>query len=163
MADFPPSVEPTPASWTTLAPALRSRNFRLFWVAQSISTTGTFLQIVAESWLLYELTGSTLMLGLLGVVGLLPVVPVAFLGGVLADRMPRRRLVMATQFGLLAQATVLGLLVASGRIEVWHIIVLDFVMGALFAIDQPARQAFLPELVTEEDLPNARTWPMPSP
>jgi MFS family permease len=95
------------------------------------------------------------MLGLLGVIGLLPVVPVAFLGGLLADRVPRRRLVMATQFGLLAQAVVFGLLVASGRIEVWHIIVLDFVMGALFAIDQPARQAFLPELVGEKDLANA--------
>jgi MFS family permease len=113
------------------------------------------LQVVAESWLLYELTGSTLMLGVLGVVGLLPVVPVAFLGGLLADRVPRRKLVMATQIGLLGQAAVFGLLAATGRIQVWHIIVLDFVMGALFAIDQPARQAFLPELVSGDDLANA--------
>jgi MFS family permease len=155
VADYPPPVEPAAASWTALAPALRSRNFLLFWVAQSISTTGTFLQIVAESWLLYDLTGSTLMLGLLGVVGLLPVVPVAFLGGVLADRVPRRRLVMITQVGLLVQAAVFGALVATGRIQVWHIIVLDFVMGALFAVDQPARQAFLPELVSGDVLANA--------
>jgi MFS family permease len=155
VADYPPAVEPATASWTSLAPALRSRNFRLFWVAQSISTTGTFLQVVAESWLLYRLTGSTLMLGVLGVVGLLPVVPVAFLGGLMADRVPRRRLVMATQAGLLGQAAVFGLLAATGRIQVWHIIVLDFVMGALFAIDQPARQAFLPELVSGDDLANA--------
>jgi MFS family permease len=116
---------------------------------------GTFLQIVAEGWLLYQMTGSTLLLGVLGVVGLLPVIPISFLGGVLADRMPRRKLIMVTQIGLLAQAAVFGILVATGRIEVWHIIVLDFVMGALFAIDQPARQAFLSELVSEDDLANA--------
>lgn len=138
-----------------LAPALRSRNFRLFWIGQSVSTMGTFLQMVAESWLLYQLTESTLWLGLLGVVGLLPVVPIAFLGGVLVDRVPRRKLIMVTQIGLLAQATVFGLLVVTGRIQVWHIIVLDFVLGALYAIDQPARQAFLPELVSGEDLANA--------
>jgi MFS family permease len=116
---------------------------------------GTFLQVVAESWLLYQLTGSTLWLGVLGIVGLIPVVPIAFLGGLLADRVPRRRLILVTQIGLLAQAAVFGLLVVTGRITVWQIIVLDFVMGALYAIDQPARQAFLPELVSEESLANA--------
>jgi MFS family permease len=116
---------------------------------------GTFLQVVAESWLIYQLTESTLWLGVLGVVGLLPVVPIAFLGGVLADRVPRRRLIMVTQLGLLAQAAVFGILVATGNISVWSIIILDFVMGAFYAIDQPARQAFLPELVAEDDLPNA--------
>jgi MFS family permease len=116
---------------------------------------GTFLQVVAENWLLYQLTGSTLWLGVLGFVGLLPVVPISFLGGYLADRVPRRRLIVLTQAGLMAQAAVFALLVATGRIGVWHIIVLDFVMGALFAIDQPARQAFLNELVSEEDLANA--------
>ncbi len=116
---------------------------------------GTFLQVVAESWLIYQLTGSTLWLGVLGVVGLLPVVPIAFLGGALADRVPRRKLIMVTQIGLLAQAAVFGLLVATDNISVWSIIILDFVMGAFYAIDQPARQAFLPELVAEADLPNA--------
>ena len=138
-----------------LAPALRSRNFRLFWIGQSVSTMGAFLQMVAESWLLYQLTESTLWLGLLGVVGLLPVVPIAFLGGVLVDRVPRRKLIMVTQIGLLTQAAIFGMLVITGRIQVWHIIVLDFVLGALYAIDQPARQAFLPELVSGEDLANA--------
>jgi MFS family permease len=155
VTDYPPSVEPTATSWTPMAPALRSRDFRLFWAGQSVSTMGTFLQVVAESWLVYQLTGSTLLLGVLGVVGLLPVVPIAFLGGVLADRVPRRRLIMVTQMGLLAQAAVFGVLAVTGRIEVWHIILLDFVMGALFAIDQPARQAFLPELVSGDNLANA--------
>jgi MFS family permease len=138
-----------------MAPALRSRNFRLFWIGQSVSTMGTFLQVVAESWLIYQLTGSTLWLGVLGVVGLLPVVPIAFLGGALADRVPRRKLIMVTQMGLLVQATVFGVLVATDNITVWSIILLDFVMGAFYAIDQPARQAFLPELVGKDDLPNA--------
>jgi MFS family permease len=111
--------------------------------------------MVAESWLLYQLTGSTLLLGVLGVVGLLPVIPISLLGGVLADRVPRRRLILLTQIGLLVQAAVFGLLVLSGGIAVWHIIVLDFLLGALFAIDQPARQAFLPEMVGEKDLANA--------
>jgi MFS family permease len=142
---------------TGLAPALRSRDFRLFWVGQSVSTMGTFLQYLAENWLLYQLTESTLWLGVLGVVGLLPVVPIAFLGGFLADRVPRRRLILVTQTGLLIQAAIFGLLVITGHISVWYIIVLDFVMGALFAIDQPARQAFLVEMVSEEDLPNAIT------
>jgi MFS family permease len=155
VAEYPPSVEPSVGRWTALAPALRSRNFRLFWVGQTVSTMGTFLQIVAESWLIYQITGSTLWLGVLGVVGLLPVVPIAFLGGVLVDRVPRRKLIMVTQIGLLAQAAVFGLLVVTGRIGVWHIIILDFIMGALFAIDQPARQAFLVELVRADDLANA--------
>ncbi|MFC2037063.1 MFS transporter [Chloroflexota bacterium] len=155
MAEYPPPVEPSTGRWTALAPALRSRNFRLFWIGQSVSTMGTFLQVVAESWLIYQITGSTLWLGVLGVVGLLPVVPIAFLGGVLVDRMPRRKLIMVTQIGLLAQAAVFGLLVVTGQIGVWHIIILDFIMGALFAIDQPARQAFLVELVSADDLANA--------
>ena len=151
----PPPVESAGRSWASMAPALRSRNFRLFWIGQSVSTMGTFLQVVAESWLIYQLTGSTLWLGVLGVVGLLPVVPIAFLGGALADRVPRRKLIMVTQMGLLVQATVFGVLVATDNITVWSIIFLDFVMGAFYAIDQPARQAFLPELVGEDDLPNA--------
>ena len=155
VADYPPSLEPTTRRGMALAPALRSRNFRLFWIGQSVSTMGAFLQMVAESWLLYQLTESTLWLGLLGVVGLLPVVPIAFLGGVLVDRVPRRKLIMVTQIGLLAQAAIFGMLVVTGRIQVWHIIVLDFVLGALYAIDQPARQAFLPELVSGDDLANA--------
>ena len=153
--DYPPPVEPATRNWTSMAPALRSRNFRLFWIGQSVSTMGTFLQVVAESWLIYQLTGSTLWLGVLGVVGLLPVVPIALLGGVLADRFPRRKLIMVTQIGLLVQAAVFGILVATDNISVWSIIVLDFVMGAFYAIDQPARQAFLPELVAEDELPNA--------
>jgi MFS family permease len=141
--------------WAAFAPSLRSRNFRLLWAGQIVSTMGTFLQTVAEYWLLYNMTGSTFLLGVIGFIGLLPVIPISLLGGILIDRVPRRKLIMVTQFGLLAQAVIFGLLVITGQIRVWHIIVLDFMMGALFAIDMPARQAFLVELVDKNDLANA--------
>jgi MFS family permease len=139
----------------TLAPALRSRNFRLFWLAQLISTIGTSLQVVVEGWLVYQVTDSTLWLGLVGLIGLLPVVPLALLGGVLIDRVPRRKLILSTQSGLLLQTTLFALVVRSGEVRLWQIIALYFLFGALLAIDHPARRAFLVDLVNQEDLANA--------
>ncbi|MEZ4582578.1 MAG: MFS transporter [Caldilineaceae bacterium] len=136
-------------------PALRSRNFRLFWTGQIISTIGTSLQVVAEGYLVYELTQSTFWLGMVGLLGLLPVLPISLLGGVLIDRVPRRKLIMATQVGLMLQAAVFGALAVSGALQLWHIIALYFVFGALLAIDHPARRAFLVELVDEDELANA--------
>ena len=104
-----------------LAPALRSRNFRLFWLAQLISTIGTSLQVVVEGWLVYQVTDSTLWLGLVGFVGLLPVVPLAILGGVLIDRVPRRKLILMTQSGLLLQTILFALVVQAGDIRLWQI------------------------------------------
>ena len=142
--------------WATrLAPALRSRNFRLFWIGQTFSLVGTSLQVVAEGWLIYDLTGSTFWLGMAGLLGLLPVLPVSLLGGVLIDRVPRRKLILFTQCALLVQATVFGLLVISGQLVLWHIIVLYFCFGAILAIDHPARRAFLVELVEPAELANA--------
>lgn len=138
-----------------LAPALRSRNFRLFWLAQLISTIGTSLQVVVEGWLVYQVTDSTLWLGLVGFIGLLPVVPIALLGGVLIDRVPRRKLILLTQSGLLVQTTLFALIIRTGNIQLWHIIVLYSIFGALLAIDHPARRAFLVELVGPDDLANA--------
>jgi MFS family permease len=138
-----------------LAPALRSRNFRLFWLAQLISTIGTSLQVVVEGWLVYQVTDSTLWLGLVGFIGLLPVVPLAFLGGVLIDRVPRRKLLLLTQSGLLLQTALFALIVRTGNIRLWQIIALYFLFGALLAIDHPARRAFLVELVSPDDLANA--------
>lgn len=139
----------------TLAPALRSRNFRLFWLAQLISTIGTSLQVVVEGWLVYQVTDSTLWLGLVGFIALLPVVPIAFLGGVLIDRLPRRRLIMLTQGGLMLQTAVFAYLVQTGDIQLWQIIILYSIFGSLLAIDHPARRAFLTELVGPDDLANA--------
>lgn len=138
-----------------LAPALHSRNFRLFWIAQLISTIGTSLQVVVEGWLVYQVTDSTLWLGLVGFVGLLPVVPLALLGGVLIDRVPRRKLILMTQSGLLLQTILFALVVRAGDIRLWQIIALYFLFGALLAIDHPARRAFLVDLVSPDDLANA--------
>lgn len=142
-------------SWSKISPALRSRNFRLFWLGQLISVIGTSVQVVAEGWLVYNITGSTFWLGMVGLLGLLPVLPVSLIGGLLIDRVPRRKLLLVTQVGLLLQALIFGLLAYSGQLVLWHIIVLYFVFGALLAIDNPARRAFLVELVPPADLANA--------
>ncbi|MCC6457725.1 MAG: MFS transporter [Caldilineaceae bacterium] len=143
------------SGWAKMSPALRSRNFRLFWLGQLVSVIGTSVQVVAEGWLIYDLTGSTFWLGMVGLLGLLPVLPVSLVGGLIIDRVPRRKLILATQVGLMLQAAVFGLLAYSGQLALWHIIVLYFVFGALLAIDHPARRAFLVELVPSEDLANA--------
>ncbi len=141
--------------WAIIAPALTSRNFRLFWLAQIISVTGTSLQVIAEGYLIYQITDSTFWLGAVGFMALLPVVPISLIGGVLIDRAPRRKLIMVTQFGLFLQALVFAFLTLSGRIQLWHVFILYFVFGALLAIDNPARRAFLVDIVEREQLANA--------
>jgi MFS family permease len=138
-----------------LAPALRSRNFRLFWLAQTISTIGTSLQVIAEGYLIYEITDSTFWLGAVGFIALLPVVPISLVGGVLIDRLARRKLLLVTQIGLMLQAALFGLLALSGRLSLPSVIFLYFIFGALLAIDNPARRAFLVDIVDRDDLANA--------
>jgi len=142
-------------SASAMAPALRSRNFRLFWIGQTISLIGTSLQVVAEGWLIYQLTHSTFWLGMTSFLALLPVLPISLVGGILIDRMPRRKLIQITQCCLLVQSVIFGLLAVSGQLVLWHMIVLYFIFGAILAIDHPARRAFLVELVTQDDLANA--------
>lgn len=154
-AEYQSTPRGTPTGWAALAPALRSRAFRLFWLGQLISVMGTAVQVVAEGWLIYQITGSTFWLGAVSFIALVPVVPISFLGGLIIDRFPRRKLILATQSGLLVQAAIFGLLGLTGQIQLWHIIALNFVFGALLAIDHPARRAFLVELVPQEDLGNA--------
>lgn len=152
----PLSVQPSvDARWARWAPALRARNFRLFWLSQLVSVIGTSVQVVAEGWLIYDITGSTFWLGMVGLLGLLPVLPISLVGGLLIDRFPRRRLILITQVGLLTQAVIFGVLATTGQLRLWQIIVLYFVFGALLAIDNPARRAFLVELVPADDLANA--------
>jgi MFS family permease len=110
------------------------------------------MQTVGESWLIYRLTGSAFALGAVSVIALLPVVPVSLLGGALIDKVPKRKLLLITQFALIATTLMLALLTWSGRVQIWHIILLDFVAGAVGSIDLPARQAFVAELVGKDDL-----------
>ena len=139
---------------TTLR-ALRHRNFQLFFAGQLISLIGTWMQNVAQSWLVYRLTGSSALLGMVGFAGQIPVFLISPLGGLIADRYSRQRTVIATQTSALILAFVLAGLTLTGRVQVAHIFVLAALLGVVNAFDIPARQSFLVEMVGREDLINA--------
>jgi len=139
----------------TAVRALRHRNFQLFFAGQLISLVGTWMQTVAQSWLVYRLTGSTLLLGTVGFAGQIPVFLIAPIGGVIADRTNRHRVVIATQTASMVLAFILAVLTLTHRIQVWEIIVLAAGLGVVNAFDIPARQAFLMDMVGREDLMNA--------
>jgi MFS family permease len=136
--------------------SLRHRNYRLFFGGQGISLVGTWMQSVALSWLVYRLTGSAVLLGMVAFAGQIPVLLLGPISGVVADRLPLRALLVATQSAALLQATVLATLTLSGWIAVWSIVLLSAVMGIISAFDMPARQAFVVQMVARsEDLGNA--------
>jgi MFS family permease len=135
--------------------AFHYRDFRLMWIGACTSTIGTFMQRVAQSWLIYELSNSKFLLALDAVLGDLPIFLFSLLGGVLADRMERRRVLMGSQWVQMACASTLTALVAFHVIHVWHILCLSFVAGIAQAFGGPAYQALIPTLVDKEDMPNA--------
>jgi MFS family permease len=136
--------------------ALRSRNFRLFVAGQSVSLVGTWMQQVAMSWLVYRLTGSVMLLGVVGFASQIPTIFISPVAGVLADRWDRRRLLIATQALAMFQAAFLALVVLTGVVQVWQIILLSLVLGVVNAFDIPVRQSFVVEMVEHrEDLGNA--------
>ena len=135
--------------------ALRHRDLRLFLLGQGISLTGTWMQQVAMSWLVYRLTGSTLILGLIAFCGQFPTFVVAGPAGALADRWSRHRMVVAAQVALMVEASMLAALVLTGTVRVWHLIVLSVWSGLASGFDVPARQALLVRFVRGQDLPNA--------
>src|SRR5882762_4575144 len=135
--------------------ALRHRNFQLFFSGQLISLVGTWMQSVAQSWLVYRLTGSGLLLGAVGFASQIPVFLVAPIGGITADRANRKHVVIATQVASMLLAFALAALTLSGKIQVWHIFVLASLLGVVNAFDIPGRQAFLVDMVGKEDLMNA--------
>jgi MFS family permease len=135
--------------------ALRHRNFRLFWFGQLISLIGTWMQTTAQAWLVLVLTHSAWLLGLVGALQFLPVMVFALFGGVLADRLPKRATLVFTQSSALIQATVMWILVATGTVQIWHIMVLAALLGLTNSLDMPTRQSFVVEMVGREDLPNA--------
>ncbi|WP_106402465.1 MFS transporter [Actinocorallia populi] len=136
--------------------SLRNRNYRLFMSGQVISNIGTWMQRIAQDWLVLELThGSGIALGVTTGLQFLPMLLFGLWGGVITDRYPRRRLLMLTQVGLGLPALVLGLLAVGGAAEVWHVYLLAFALGMVTVVDNPARQTFAVEMVGKEDLPNA--------
>jgi MFS family permease len=135
--------------------ALRHRNFQLFFSGQLISLIGTWMQNIAQSWLVYRLTGSPLLLGAVGFAGQIPVFLIAPIGGATADRHNRQRVVIGTQVASMLLAFVLAALTLSGRVQVWHIFLLAALLGVVNSFDIPGRQSFLVDMVGKEDLMNA--------
>jgi len=141
--------------WATTLRALRHRNFQLFFSGQLISLTGTWMQNVAQAWLVYRMTKSALLLGSVGFASQIPVFLIAPFGGITADRVNRQRLVIATQTAAMILAGILAWLCLSGRVQVWHIFALAGMLGVVNAFDIPGRQSFLVDMVGKEDLMNA--------
>ena len=135
--------------------ALRHRNFLLLWIGMIVSMTGRWVMITAQSWLVYELTGSAFLLGMVGFCTSLPTFFLSPLGGAFADRLDRRKLLMVTQCSMMVFVLALATLITTGVIEVWHILLIAALSGSVMAFDMPTRQALVPELVGEEDLTNA--------
>jgi MFS family permease len=135
--------------------ALRHRNYRLFFSGQIISLVGTWMQSVAQSWLVYRLTGSSLLLGLVGFASQIPVFLLGPIGGAVADRYSRHRVVIGTQTSAMVLAFILAALTLLGHIQVWQIMTLAALLGVVNAFDIPARQAFVVEMVQSQDLINA--------
>jgi MFS family permease len=135
--------------------AFRSRNYRLYFAAQLISTTGTWIQLVAENWLVERLTGSGLALGVTTALQFTPLLFAGAYGGVVVDRVRKRRLLVWTQSAAGAIALATGLLIVTGAVRVWMVFAAAFALGCVSVFDNPARQAFVSELVERADIPAA--------
>jgi MFS family permease len=134
--------------------ALRHRNFQLYFGGQLISVAGTWMQVVAQGWLVYELSKSEWTLGVVGFASAIPALFVSPWGGVIVDRMPKRTLLVITQAAAMLLALILAALAFTGKVEVWHIIALSAGLGLVNAFDGPARQAFVVEMVGRDELAN---------
>ena len=143
------------SKWPESLRALRHRNYQLFFAGQLISLIGTWMDQVAESWLVYRLTGSALLLGTVAFAAQIPVFLLAPIGGALADRYDRRRILVGTQSSMMALTFVLAWLTLSHRVQIWHVVTLAALTGIVNAFDLPARQAFVVDMVSRTDLVNA--------
>jgi len=135
--------------------SLRHPNFRLYVIGQLISNIGTWMQIIAQGWLVYELSKSELALGIVGFASALPALVITPWGGVVVDRVPLRKLLILTQGASMLMALILSALTLAGIVQVWHVVLLAVGLGVINAFDGPARQAFVVQMVGREDLPNA--------
>jgi MFS family permease len=142
-------------SWLRTFAAFRHRNYRLFFCGQLVSLVGTWMHMVAMGWLVYDITRSPLKLGFIGFVGALPMTLLSLPGGALADRVPKRRILLVTQLASMLVAFALAGIVWRGDVAVWQVAVLAVLLGIANAFDVPARQSFIVELVGKDDLMNA--------
>lgn len=139
---------------TTTFSSLRSRNFRYFWLGQCISTMGTWVQRTAQTWLVYELTKSAFLVGLLSACQFAPILLLTLVAGSLIDRYPKRWILIITQTGFLILGAIMTALVFFKVVQYWHILVIALIYGILQSIDTPTRQSFVVELVGQKDLIN---------
>lgn len=130
-------------------PAFKSRNYTLYFIGQLISMIGTWLQIVAEGWLIFQLSHSAFYVGLSAAAATIPSLFLSLIGGVIVDRFSKKKIILVTQIISMMLAFILGLLTVTNSIAVWHIIVLAFLLGVVQAVDIPARQAYMAELVDD--------------
>lgn len=135
--------------------ALNHRDFRRFYGGQAVSLVGSWMQSVAQSWLVLQLSGSPLRLGLIGTLQFAPMLLFAVVAGAVADRLPKRRLLVCTQAALSCQAFILAALIWGGHVQYWHVAVLAVLLGVVNTLDMPARQSFVAEIVGTEDVVNA--------
>jgi MFS family permease len=162
-----PGLPPPPGSGVAAGPggsfgsqlggarAFRHRNYRLFFIGQLISLVGTWMMTVAQSWLILQLTGDPLLLGAVAAAQFGPVLVLGLFGGVIADSLPKRRTLIATQIWPLILGLIMSALVFTNAIQVWHVLVIAFLLGCRNAVDMPTRQSFVVEMVGREDIGNA--------
>ncbi len=136
-------------------PSLKEKNFRYFWTGQCVSLLGTWMQRTAQQWLVYSLTKSPLLLGLLGVVQFTPMLLFSLFAGVFIDKFNKKKVLIVTQSILMLLAFTLAFLVWSGTVRYWHILVIAGIMGFVNTVDMPTRQSFIPELVEKKSMVNA--------
>ncbi|GGX84662.1 MFS transporter [Streptomyces hiroshimensis] len=149
------AVSPAPGTKGGTFSSLRIRNYRLFATGQVVSNTGTWMQRIAQDWLVLSLTGSSAAVGITTALQFLPMLFLGLYGGVIADRCPKRRLLVVTQTAMGVTGLALALLTLSGHVQVWHVYLTAFALGLVTVVDNPARQAFVVEMVGPADLRNA--------
>src|SRR5512142_2652801 len=147
----PQSDSMKPSTLRRVFKAFQYRDFRLMWIGACTSSIGTWMQIVAQGWLIYRLTHSAFLLALDQFLGGIPIFLFSLIGGVVADRMERRKILLFSQYIQMACAAVLTLLVALGLVHVWQILCLSFIAGLAQAFGGPAYQALIPTLVDRDD------------
>ena len=135
--------------------ALKHHNFRLFWSGRAVSLIGSWVQRASQSWLVLQMTDSPLKLGLVNAARFMPVIFLSLYAGVLCDRIPKKKVILVTQTGLMLQALILSILVFTGKAQYWHILLLSIMDGICTAFDNPARQSMISDTVPREDVLNA--------
>lgn len=153
--EHPRPADPAPTRLPRGLSAFRHRNFRLFWTGQLISLIGTWMQAVGQSWLVLQMTNDPLALGIVAAAQFTPVLFLGLFGGIVADAVSKRKALVVTQIAAGVLALVLGFLVFTNQVQVWHVYLLALLLGIVNAFDMPIRQAFVVEMVGRKDVANA--------